>query len=396
MKICIISNFYPPFFFGGERAVQREAEALGRRGHEVTVITSSPTRKSYTEEMNGVTVHRFFPFNLYPPYQFQNKPRLAKAVFHMVDLWNPFSYRAIKKLLQRANPEVVYIHNFKGLSMAVFSAVKGSGLSCIFCVNDYSLMCPRANLLRSSGEICNRPSLLCRIYSQAQKHLLDRSKPDVVVSPAQFTIDKLRAADFFTGVNTKREVVGVELNKKRIVKDYAVFNILYVGGVNKHKGVHILVDAVIKLRQANARLHIVGRGQDTDEMRRLAGDDARITFYGFVTDDKLLRLRERANISVVPSIWYDMAQGVICESFGSGTPVVGSRIGGIPELIEEGYNGHLFEAGNSAELRAILEGLINNPGELRELEEGAFASSKKYDIEHHISRLEEIYKSLVK
>ena len=97
---------------------------------------------------------------------------------------------------------------------------------------------------------------------------------------------------------------------------------------------------------------------------------------------------------MVPSIWYDIAHGVICESFNYGIPVIGSRIGGIPELIEDGYNGYLFEAGNEQELKNALDRLINNPQELKRLETGAFESRKKYDIEDHINHLETLFKEL--
>ena len=395
MKICIITSFYPPFFFGGERAVQREVEALERRGHEITVITSSPDRKFYAEEINSVKIYRFFPYNLYPPYQFQSQSVLARRLSHIMDFWNIRSYRVVRRILVKEKSEVVYVHNFKGLSSSVFSASNSLGLPTVFSANDYSMLCPRSTLLRNSGEICLHPSLPCRIISLTQRLLFDRSKPSMVIANAQFTLDKYREAGFFSGLSLIREVIGTELNDNIVKKDYDTFNILYIGGVTNHKGVHILIDAFKKMRKENIKLHIVGKGKDLDEMKRLAGDDLRITFYGFMPDEELLKLRQIANVSVVPSIWYDMAQGVICESFSYGTPVIGSRIGGIPELIEEGYNGLLFEAGNSEELGAILERLANNTQELKQLEQGALESRGKYDIERHISRLENIFAGLV-
>jgi len=395
MKICIISNFYPPFFFGGERAVQREAEALARRGHVLVVITSSPNNKSYLEDINGVTIHRISPFNLYPPYEFPNHSVLKKVFFHLLDVWNPMSAKRIRKALQKVRPDVVYVHNFKGLSLTVFKAVKSLGVPFVFSVNDYSLMCPRANLLRSSGKICLNPPFPCRLYARAQRYLLNQNKPNIIISNAQFTLGKFNQNGFFTGIPTKREAVGVNLTTTKANKDYSVFNILYTGGVNKHKGVQVLISAFTELKQPNIRLHIVGRGQDTDEMKRLAGDDQRIIFHGFVSDEKLAELRAMANLAIVPSIWYDMAQGVICESFSYGIPVIGSRIGGIPEFIEKDANGYLFEAGNILELKNIIEKLITNPQELKRLEDGAFESRKKYDIEDHISRLEKMFSELI-
>lgn len=392
MKICIIANFYPPFFFGGERAYQREVEGLTRRGHVVTVITSSPDMKNHYEESNNLRIYRFPPFNIYPPYRFQNRPTLLKPVFHALDFWNIHSYGVIKNALQKDKPDVVYIHNFKGLSLAVFGAVKSLGLPSVFCLNDYSLLCPRASLLHSSGTLCKRPSRLCQIYRDINNFILNKNNPDLVVSPSNFSIDKLKAEGFFTGIRSQREVLGVELKEKKIEKRYNELNILYVGAISKHKGVHVLIDAFKRINRRNVTLHIVGKGPDVEIMKNLASGDTRITFHSFITDEKLGLLREITNIAVVPSIWWDMAQGVICESFSCGTPVIGSKIGGIPEFIESGYNGFLFEPGNSEELESILDRLADNPNNLQSLEEGAFKSARKYDIERHLDRLEDLFR----
>ncbi len=101
-----------------------------------------------------------------------------------------------------------------------------------------------------------------------------------------------------------------------------------------------------------------------------------------------------ANVTVVPSILYDNSPMVVYESFMCSTPVVASRIGGIPELVKHGYNGFLFEPGDNTELAKILNMVSRDPEILKKLEIGAYKSSKKYDIEKHIDKLEEIYRSL--
>ncbi|GAH67801.1 unnamed protein product, partial [marine sediment metagenome] len=122
-----------------------------------------------------------------------------------------------------------------------------------------------------------------------------------------------------------------------------------------------------------------------------AGDDKRIKFYGFLQHQQLKELYKKANLLIVPSICYDNSPTVIYESFSFGVPVIGSRIGGIPELVKEGYNGFLFEAGNVEELGSVIKKLTTNTSQLRRLSEGAFESTKKYDINEHIKKLEKLY-----
>ena len=391
MKICFISKLYPPFVIGGaEISVRKSAEGLVKKGYDVIVITTGPNGKAYTEEINRVKIYRINPFNLYIAYNSQNQPELLKPIWHTIDLWNPHSYVVVKNILRKEMPDVVHINNFKGFSLSVFSATKRLNLPLVFTAHDYSLICPRANLLNGSGEICTDPSRLCKAYVNIQKFIVN-NKPDLVTAPSQFVIDKLKEAGLFEGVKTMKLPLGIELNDKKAEKSYNIVDILYVGGLSKHKGVHILINAFKKLKQENIKLHIVGKGKDEAEFKKMVGSDKRIIFHGFVPDEELKRLYQKANVVVVPSIWYDNSPMVVYESFMNGTPVIGSRIGGIPELVENGYNGFLFEAGDVDELKERLENLVKNPDELKRLEEGAFESVKKYDMTGHIKKLEELY-----
>ena len=391
MKICFISNLYPPFIIGGaEISVGRVAEELVKKGHEVFVVTTSPNRKSSIEDKNGVKVYQISPLNLYAMYNHQNQPELLKLIWHGIDIWNPHSYVVVKNILKKEMPDIVHINNFKGLSLSVFSAVKHLNLPLIFTAHDYSLICPRANLVNGSGEICNNPSRLCKAYVKIQKYLVN-NKPDVVTAPSQFIIDKLKASGLFEGVKTIKLPLGIKLNDEKAEKKYDVIDILYVGALSRHKGVHVLINAFKELDYDNIILHILGKGKDEDEFKKIAGSDKKIIFHGFVPDEELMQLYQKANVVVVPSIWYDNSPMVIYESFKNGTPVIGSRIGGIPELVEDKYNGFLFEAGDVCELKEMLENPIKNLSKLKRLGDGAFESVKKYSMDMHIRKLEKIY-----
>lgn len=392
MRICFMSNLYSPFIFGGaEITVRKAAEELAKRSHKVSVITTSPNRKRYSEEIKGVKVHRIYPMNIYPMYSSPKQPMIIKPIYYIVDLWNPYSYIVVKSILKKERPDVVHTNNFRGLSLSIFSAVKSLKIPLIFTAHDYSLICIMGTLLNTSGRICTNPSRLCKVYVKIQKNIVN-NKPDLVTAPSQFVIDTIKAKGLFENVKTLKLPLGIELKDNTTEKDYNTIDILYVGGLSRHKGVHLLINAFKELKQKNILLHILGKGKDEDEFKRIAGSDQRILFHGFVPDEELMQLYQKANITAVPSIWYDNSPMVIYESFMAGTPVIGSEIGGIPELIEDGKNGFLFEAGNADELKAILENLIRKPDDLKSLEEGALESAKKYNMEEHIKKLEEIYK----
>jgi glycosyltransferase involved in cell wall biosynthesis len=391
MKICFISNLYAPFIIGGaEICVQREAEALRRKGHDILVVTTSSNGKEYTEKFNDIRVIRLNFTNIYSPYSSKSRSNFSKPFYHLINLWSPYTYFVIKKILSKEMPDVVHVHNYRGLSLSVFGAVKSLNLPLIFTAHDYSLICLRSTMLNRWGSVCENQAKVCTFYKHVQK-LLINNKPDIVTAPSQFMLNKLSYNGFFKNVKLEKLSLGVELSDLKPVKNYDVLDVLYVGALSKHKGVHILLEAFKQIEFRNIRLHIVGKGIDEEELINIAGSDPRITFHGFVSTIELTKLYENANISVVPSIWYDNSPTVIYESLMNGTPVVGSRIGGIPELIEEGVNGFLFKPGDVEELYNIFLILINDPNKLSLLVSGAFESIKKYSIEAHINKLEELY-----
>lgn len=398
MKVCFISSFYPPLIFGGaEIYVQRISEKLSQHGHEVVVITTNSTIsvKPSVEEKKGAKIYRIHPLNIYTIYNTLSKPNIIKPIWYMVDILNIHSYLIIRNILRKENPDIVHIHNFKGFSFA-FSAVKSMNLPLIFTMHDYFIECLQENLIKSSGRVCDNLPILCRLYVKIQKYLKD-NKADVVTAPSQFVIEKLKNDGFFEKIRTMKLPLGIELdNTGKIEKNYETINILFVGRLNRYKGVHILIDAFKQLKYKNIHLHIVGEGKEKDELKKIAKYNENITFYGFVSESELIELYKKANITVFPSIWYETFGIVIIESFKYSTPVIASNIGGFPELIENGCNGFLFEAGNVEELKKLLENLIENPNELKRLSINAFESSKKYSMEEHTQRLTRLYEELLK
>ncbi|MFZ2071226.1 MAG: glycosyltransferase family 4 protein [Halobacteriota archaeon] len=393
MKICFISSLYPPFMFGGaEISVRRAAEGLVKKRHEVSVITTSPNKKSLIEDINGVKVYRINPLNLYAMYNHQNQPQILKPFWHFVDIWNPHSYFVIKNILKKENPDIVHTNHLGGLSTSAFSVVKSLKTPCVHTLHDFQLLSPWCTLFRN-GKIIKEFNFLERRFMDIKQYL--SSSVNIVTAPSKFVLDMHLKNGYFK--NSKHIVLpnAIQLNKsEKVKKNYEMIDILYVGQVSKHKGVHILIYAFQQLKYENVRLHIVGKGADVDEFKNIAESDQRILFHGFVPDEELMRFYKKANVIVVPSIWYDNSPTVIYESFINGTPVIGSRIGGIPELIEEGKNGFSFEAGNVDKLKEILVSLIKNPAELISLERGALESVKNYNMEEHIKKLEDLYREV--
>ena len=143
-------------------------------------------------------------------------------------------------------------------------------------------------------------------------------------------------------------------------------------------------------------IHIVGEGHDEAVFRKRAGSDPAITFHGFISNDELVSLYRQSHVLVVPSVWYETFGIVIIEGFRYGLPVVASKIGGFPELIDDGENGLLFEAGNAGQLRENLEYLIENPQEIRRMSAHAYTTAEKYSMDEHIRKLTSLYHEVIR
>ena len=146
-------------------------------------------------------------------------------------------------------------------------------------------------------------------------------------------------------------------------KDY----IVYFGRLSYEKGIDTLIGAFQKL-DPPIDLYIIGRSYDGEEerLKRLIGPHVqnRIHFLGFQSGQTLMRWIAEALFSVVPSRWYDNAPISTYESFMNGTPVLASRIGGIPEQVQDGVTGRLFEPDSCDDLAQKMGEMLSNRDQL--------------------------------
>ncbi|MCD7782139.1 MAG: glycosyltransferase family 4 protein, partial [Methanosphaera sp.] len=366
MNICYISNLYPPAVLGGaEIVVQKMANQVAKTNN-VIVITTSPDEDYHKLEKDNTTIYQLNTTKLYPVYKQTGNSGIRKPLWHLFDLWNNNTKAQVKEILEYEDIDVVHINNYKGLSLSVFSAVKELDIPLLFMSHDFSLICPRANLIKGDNTLCSNPNIICKNYINIQRRLLD-DNVDLFVAPSNFMIEKYRDNNYFRNTPSMKIPLGVDYESRNTTKSYDTIDITYIGTLGKHKGVDTLIKAFMGIEDPNICLHIIGKGYDEEEFKKLASCDKRIIFHGFIDNSNLQEYYELSNIIVIPSICYDNSPLVIYESYSNTTPVIGSRIGGIPELIEDGVDGLLFNPGDVDSLREKLLEIINNKELLRKL-----------------------------
>lgn len=395
MSVCLINALFPPDAYGGaENYVKRTAKELSDRGYDVSIITTkkyegvsslSPTRDEY----EGIPIWRFYPLNLYHRTDGENANIIEKAVWHQLDINNLHAKKVIKDILAQIEPDVIHTNNLTGISTSIGKAIHKSESFHVHTLHDYSLICPKSNMTReltaSEGdiEVCKNPPIPCQIFSKQKQSTLGR--PDLVLSPSQHVINVHHENGIFRDIPCERLRLGIKSTDSPNIAVSDDLSVLYVGKQMKAKGIETLFAAAQQLPEIT--FHICGTGPFEDETKRMSDTAENFRYHGYVSENKLKQLRSKSRLAVVPSIWMENSPFTIYESFASGLPVIGSQIGGIPELVEPGERGDLFRAGDPDDLVESVSELITDEDRLQMMSENAVQWAKEHTIEKHVDRL---------
>jgi len=362
MKIGVISGLYPPYTRGGaEWVAADEARSLKDAGADVFVITTEPWqgwgsfRPRMTEE-EGVRVYRFFSLNIFSYYRIGQHVFLWRALWHLRDMFNLSAARVVKKIVQAEQPDVVITHNLKGFGFLVPHALHALSVKHIHTLHDVHLVVPSGLLTVGGTE-----GRLARLYTRVTRKLF--GSPAVVRAPSEWLLRFYGDRGFFP--NSQKQVtrpaeahaVGAAQGHK---ERGDCLNVLFVGQLQKHKGILFLMNVWKELisEHGEKRLHlaIAGDGLLANQMAVQWEGYTSVELHGYTTRDRLSRLYKQADVVVVPSLVYENAPTVIFEAHSYGVPVIATRAGGIPEIVNE--HDVLVEAGDKDGLKAAIEDFL--------------------------------------
>jgi glycosyltransferase involved in cell wall biosynthesis len=334
---------------GGEDAVVRaEAEVLRRSGHEVV------------------------------QYQVQNPPGAAGAIGSLVlSPWNPLQARRVQGLAERIRPDVAHVHNtWYAQSPAVLWALRRSGVPTVMTLHNYRLVCANGQLFRDGAPCedcvgaspwhgvqhgCYRDSMVLSVPAAGTIALHDRLRTwsrtvDRFVVLSEFAAERLVRG----GLPPDR----IEL-KPNFVADpgpraapaAASATVLYVGRLSPEKGVQLLVEAWRELGEGPLELVVVGDGPLRERLARRPV--ARLRLAGQLPAAEVRRQMLAARALVLPSVWYEGQPVAVLEALAAGLPVLGSGIGGVPELLAPLGRDWLAAPGEVASWVAALRALAD-------------------------------------
>ncbi len=352
MRILVASKFY--YDRGGAEIVARRCvEAYKSAGYEVAVLAMDHPRNC------NLPATAF----LAPEVSFSSPARMALRTLGLGSV-----RRAVRQALDEFRPDVVHLHNVHSyLSPLVGEMAHERGIRVVWTLHDYKLLCGAYSFPMGEGcrECSRNPLGLVRhrcLHGSLSKSAMgvleamrwNRSRlidfTDLFVAPSSYMADVMVRGGFPEDrVRVVGNCVGPEFldaDPSTDAEDY----FLYAGRISPEKGVDTLLKAV---REAGVTLKIVGDGALLQGMKRANAGFPDIEFTGSLSQQQVAAQMRRAKAVVVPSEWPENNPLVVMEALCSGTPVIGSKAGGIPELLDEG-SGIMFEPGNTARLAEIL------------------------------------------
>jgi len=390
MKILFINVLYEPYIGGGaEITLKNLVKGIQNLGHEVKVL-SFWDKDDKEEVVNGIPVYRAKIPNIYLPYGKIRQPFLKRRLWHILDIYNPVSKEIVLKQIRDFKPDIISINNTQGWSCSIWDAVSESNVPAIQLLHDLYLLCP-TNMFKNNV-ICKKQCLTCKLMRLPCK--LKSNNMKAVVGVSNFVLDKLLSYGYFKDVPIKKVIYNSWKLSNLIVErrtDSKYINFGFIGTLAPNKGIEVLLRAYHKIKKPNYKLFVAGAGkQDYEEYLKSKYKDDSIVFMGRVDPKDFF---EEVDVTIVPSIWYENLPGVVYESFAFGIPVIGSNIGGIPEMIINGVNGILFDPYKEGNLEEKLLKFEDNISDWKNKSEIIKQSAQKFlDYEGWLNQLEELYK----
>lgn len=404
MKIALVSFVIEQEVGAGAAAVvQHLAEGLSVKGHQVTLITTHPGRHLSKESLGGVVVYRFCPLNLYWVGHKNKQSVWKKVIWQLIDIWNPDTFRVVRDILREETPDLVHVHKLRGFSPSLWSAAKSAGIPTIIqTCHDYELMSPEGTLMSQIGQWAAEGSWVLRPYQWIRSRL--SNSVTAVSAPSHFTLRKLVGRGFFPA--SSKHVIpnshGISMAKLADLRSHEKprrrrVSFLYLGRLEKNKGPRLLCEAFEKCAVHNADVHldVAGWGSLEAVLRERYSSHPCITFHGPVFGSQKHDLLASCDAVVVPSTYPEIFAIVVAEAYAYGKPVIASRVGGLPEIVQQDITGFLVPPRDVESLMEALYKAALVPERLRGMAQACFNTAHCLSREAVVEQYLSLYQSVL-
>lgn len=404
MKILMIDK-YNYIRGGSETYLFALKDMLEKNGHEI-VMFSMKSEKNFPSKYS-----EYFVKNI------DYTQGGIKKITNGLKLINSReAYVNICRLIEDTKPDVAHINLiYHQLTPSVIHALKKYNIPMVYVSHDYKIVCPNYKLYNNGvcrkcygGKYinclktkCHKDSLVNSLLMtiEAYYHRFKGSYDlvDKIITPSNFVANELIKS-------------GIDGNKIKSLPNFLTVNhnidlskikkentLLYYGRLSNEKGLFVLMEA-LKYIKSDINVNIVGIGPEEEKLKAFIKENKikNVSFLGFKSGQDLHSEIAKAKCTVLPSIWHEAFGLTVTESFGLGTPVIGSKMGAIQENIEDKVNGAIFESGNSKELAEKIDWIFSlDEQEYDSLVKNSIEKSKEFDIDKYYTKIMDIYNEVI-
>ena len=347
MKIVLVNKYW--YERGGtERVLFLTKRLLEELGHEVEIFGMKDKRNIFENEYFVESVE-------YDKMSFLQKAWAAKDIFR-----NAAAQKKFALLLQKFQPDIVHFHNiYHQLSFALVEETSRRKIPAVMTLHDYKMISPSYTLYHHGAVdtscvggkyyrcVLNNcmeslpESILASLEAYSRDSRGIAKKIDAFIAPSEF----MKALCIGAGMQEKIEVISNPIEKESFDEYQEKEYVGYTGRLSQEKGVEYLIAAAAQTPEIHYK--IAGTGPDEARLKTLAKDLPNVQFVGWLDGENLFRFISEARLLAVPSVWYENYPYSILRPQQLRKVVVGSDIGGIPELLPENC---LFEPKNIADM----------------------------------------------
>ena len=392
---------------GGTTFPRAVAKALAKKGFDVSVFFAGgkhpENREPYYLDRNvedGVKL--FGVYNRPSVFLDAENPRREIRDENIVKLF--------RLVTDEIHPEIIHYHNFLGLSFAIADIAAERNIRTVYTPHNYHMIDPmlylfnsdlslwkNTDIFQNSDLVKNHPELHDDFRNRKEKALeLLNNKIELTIAVSSRQRDILNEYGAESGkIAVVNQVHKTAENLKNIQspeKDWSLpLRFGFIGGAMPHKGVH-MIGLASQLIKGNVEFHVYGFiNEQYAQIVKSLDKNGLIQFKGEYKPEDLGAIAGKLNAVIIPSVWEDCAPLVVAEALAMNLPVIGARIGGIPDFIEENYNGLLYDHDKPEQLAAIINDFAANPQMLKSLADNAFLP---YGFSDYLEHLEMIYSGI--
>ena len=404
MRVLMLTELYPPVIGGLEQHVCNLARALTHRGHTVSVATMRVDGRPRNSLDGDVRVHSLGGSVQRAPGAFVDEARP-----YAPPMPDPGLVRGLRRVIARERPHVVHAHNW--LIHSFLPLKRGSGARLLLSLHDYSLVCAKKSLLFRE-EPCSGPGFR-KCLGCASDHYGAAKGVAITLANWAMNAPEQRLVDMFVPVSAS-VAAGNDLAARglpfEVISNFVPDDVaapkpsppglieslpgepylLFVGVLSRYKGVHVLLEAYARLQSAPPLVLIGPLGADMP-----AQLPAGVILLRDWPHEAVMEAFRRSMVAVVPSIYPDACPTVAMEAMATGTPVIASSIGGLPEIIEHGRTGILVPPADPASLASALTLLIKDARLRAEMAEAGTQRVEAFFASSIAGRMEGLYGRLL-